>query len=75
MESTELSLSPEKQELLKKALNIQEQTICGCIEIFGGFIGSSDPEVASTSEEALRLINRNIEVLNAMVDALVATKH
>jgi hypothetical protein len=68
-------LSPARQALLARALDVQERILDGCELIFTGFGESSDPEVASASAEALRSIKNSRDILEAMIDGLNATYH
>jgi hypothetical protein len=68
-------LSPARQELLKNALDIQERMLDGCILIFEELSNASDPDVAFVAEEALEALNRNRDILEAMIDGLNATHH
>lgn len=68
-------LSPARQELLKNIVTIQERMLQGVTQIFSGLRQSSDPEVVLVSDEALKALEDNREVMDAMIDSLNATHH
>lgn len=68
-------LSPERQQLLKQALDIQERMLEACVEVFRGLSHHPDAEVSSVSEYCLTTIEENRAVLDALIDGLTATKH
>jgi hypothetical protein len=68
-------LSPARQELLKNALDIQERMLDGCVTVLSVLTEHSDSEVSYASREALKSINRNRDILYAMIDGLNATHH
>lgn len=63
-------LSPEKIQLLKSAVDIQERMLDGCALIFSGLRLSTDPEVAPHCDEAIAAIRNNRDILYAMIDRL-----
>jgi hypothetical protein len=68
-------MSPERQELLKRVVDAQEKMLKGCALIFSGLRSSSDPQVVAASEEALGHLQNMRDLIDAMIDALTATKH
>lgn len=68
-------LSPEKINLLKQAVNAQERMLQGCTLVFRGLSDHHDPEVSSVAQECFAAIEHHQLVLEALVDALVETKH
>ena len=70
-----IELSPERQALLMEAVNIQERMLTGCVEVFKGLRLSKDPEVAVYCDQALAALKKSQDQLEAMIDALNATKH
>lgn len=68
-------LSPERQALLKRVVDAQDQMLKGCTLIFSGLRKSSDPQVVAVSEEALGHLQNTRDLIDAMIDALTATRH
>lgn len=68
-------LSPERQALLGRVVDIQERELNAVIEVFSGLRGSSDPEVVSICDEVLKSLKHNADLIDAMVEALNHTKH
>jgi hypothetical protein len=68
-------LSPARQALLARALDVQERMLAGCGVVFSEFRQSSDPDVVFTSERALEALKNARDILEAMIDGLNATYH
>jgi hypothetical protein len=68
-------LSPERQELLKQVVDVQERSLTGCALIFSGLRQSSDPEVVAVSEVAYAALQNTQAVLDALIDGLHQTRH
>jgi hypothetical protein len=68
-------LSPERQELLKSALDIQARMLDGVTRVFQGLSTHRDEDVSFVSKEVLGYIQHNRDILDAMIDSLTATQH
>ena len=68
-------VTPAQLALLRQAIGAQERMLNGCILIFRGLSDHHDPEVSSVSGQALQLITHNRDILDAMIDGSVQTKH
>jgi hypothetical protein len=68
-------ISPKMLGLLKMAVNIQERMLDGCLTVFEAFTEAPDNDVVETSRAAIAAINKNRELLDAMIDGLNVTHH
>lgn len=73
--SDEPLLSPEKLALLKSVVNLQEMQLKACNAIFGSLMDHADPEVSCVSKVSHEALTETALVIDAMIDALTATKH
>jgi hypothetical protein len=71
----ETDLSPEKIELLKSIVNVQEKQLDGCTMIFRGLSDHSDPEVSCVSRVSVKHLYESALVIDALIDKLTATIH
>lgn len=77
---TELSseaapLSPARIDLLKSAVDRQEQMLNACKVVFAELTEHPDSTVAEIATVCLKHLKRSHEVLEAMIDGLNATRH
>lgn len=68
-------MSPERQELLRQVMDVQERSLYGASLIFRGLSQSKDPEVSSVCLIAHAALLNTQAVLEAMVEKLTATTH
>lgn len=68
-------VTPERLELLKQAIDIQERMLDGVSQVFRGLSHHHDAEVSSVCTDCLSSIEHNRDVLEALIDGLTATKH
>jgi hypothetical protein len=73
--STEIS--PDKQELMRQAIDIMERMLDGCVMIFNEIKEHSQAPIGikSAAESASDAITRGRLVLDAVIDSTHATKH
>lgn len=69
------TISPEKLQLLKQAIDIQERMLDGVTQVFRGLSHHNDAGVSSVANACLVSIEHNRDVLEALIDGLNATKH
>lgn len=73
--SDEPLITTERLALLKQCLQLQDMQLKACNAIFGSLMDHADPEVSCVSKVSHEALTETALVIDAMIDALTATKH